>query len=112
MPIFGSPLRFATRVWPASSAISAEAALPSHVGPFNWTIDRRDWAGWRDGEAPSVVAARYRIEANRTRKGIVLMHDYTADFPAIAKANRSAELTRTLVPMLIADGFRFVPLGA
>ena len=44
--------------------------------------------------------------------GIVLMQDYTADFPVIAAANRSAELTRALVPMLLADGFRFVPLGA
>jgi hypothetical protein len=40
------------------------------------------------------------------------MHDYTADYPVIAAANRSAELARALVPMLIADGFRFVPLAA
>jgi len=46
------------------------------------------------------------------KKGIVLLHDYTADDPVIAAANRSAELTRALVPMLIADGFRFVPLDA
>ena len=82
------------------------------MGPFNWTIDCKDWAGWRDGDDPSVVAARYRVEANRTKKGNVLLHDYTADFPDIAKANRSAELTRALVPMLIADGFRFIPLAA
>jgi len=40
------------------------------------------------------------------------MHDFTADSPEIAARNRSAELTRALVPMLVADGFRFVPLGA
>jgi peptidoglycan-N-acetylglucosamine deacetylase len=83
-----------------------------HAGPFNWTIDCQDWAGWRDGDDPSAVATRYRAQANSVRKGIVLLHDYTADFPDIARANRSAELTRALVPMLIADGFRFVPLAA
>jgi hypothetical protein len=82
------------------------------VGPINWTIDCKDWAAWRDGVDPTVVATQYRAQANTTRNGIVLMHDYTADFPVIAAANRSAELTRALVPMLLADGFRFVPLAA
>lgn len=96
-----------------AATLNADPELHArHVGPFNWTIDCQDWAGWRDGDDPGVVAARYRAHANTTRKGIVLMHDYTADFPDIAKANRSAELTRALVPMLIADGFRFAPLGA
>jgi peptidoglycan/xylan/chitin deacetylase (PgdA/CDA1 family) len=85
---------------------------PGHVGPFNWTIDCRDWEGWKNGDDPIAVAARYRVEANNRRKGIVLLHDYTADSPEIAARNRSAELTRALVPMLVADGFRFVPLGA
>ncbi|HLZ45429.1 MAG TPA: hypothetical protein VKQ05_07100 [Gemmatimonadales bacterium] len=52
------------------------------------------------------------------KKGIVLLHDYTAEvhnrsepeFRIMAEGNRSAELTRALVPMLIAEGFRFVPL--
>ncbi len=96
-----------------AATLNADDILgPGHVGPFNWTIDCKDWAGWRDGEDPGVVAARFRVEAHRTKKGIVLLHDYTADFPDIAARNRSAELTRALVPMLIADGFRFVPLGA
>lgn len=96
-----------TTVLNAASALSAE-----HVGPFNWTIDCKDWAAWRDGEDPRDVAARYRVAANTLKKGIVLMHDYTADIPFIAERNRSAELTRALVPLLLADGFRFVPLGA
>ncbi|HVH68634.1 MAG TPA: polysaccharide deacetylase family protein [Gemmatimonadales bacterium] len=96
----------------AATLNGAASLSVGHVGPFNWTIDCKDWAGWRDGDHPGVVAARYRAEANRTRKGIVLLHDYTADFPDIAQKNHSAELTRALVPMLMADGFRFVPLGA
>ena len=96
-----------------ASALNAAAPLSAgHVGPFNWTIDCKDWAAWRDGDDPRDVATRYRVQANALRKGIVLMHDYTADIPFIAERNRSAELTRALVPMLLADGFRFVPLGA
>lgn len=96
-----------------AAALNADATLRAgHVGPFNWTIDCKDWAGWRDGLDPSVVASQYRAAANAVGRGIVLMHDYTADIPEIAVKNRSAELTRALVPMLIADGFRFVPLAA
>ena len=96
-----------------AATLNADATLSGgHVGPFNWTIDCKDWAGWRDGIDPTVVASQYRAEAGSLKKGIVLMHDYTADIPDIAAKNRSAELTRALVPMLIADGFRFVPLGA
>jgi peptidoglycan/xylan/chitin deacetylase (PgdA/CDA1 family) len=96
-----------------AAALNANTTLNSrHVGPIEWTIDCKDWAAWRDGVDPTVVATAYRVQANSTKKGIVLMHDYTADIPAIAAANRSAELTRALVPMLVADGFRFVPLAA
>lgn len=96
-----------------AATLNADTKLAAHhVGPFNWTIDCKDWAGWRDGVDPTVVASQYRAEAGRMKKGIVLMHDYTADLPDIAAKNRSAELTRALVPMLIADGFRFVPLRA
>ncbi len=96
-----------------AATLSADTILDAgHVGPIHWTIDCKDWAAWRDGVDPTVVATSYRVHAKSTKKGIVLMHDYTADFPAIAAANRSAELTRALVPMLIADGFRFLRLGA
>lgn len=95
-----------------AKTIRADASLDArHVGPFNWTIDCTDWAAWRDGVDPTIVATWYRVQAKTKKKGIVLMHDYTADYPVIAKANRSAELTRALVPMLLADGFRFVPLS-
>ena len=96
-----------------AGTLNADTILAAqHVGPFNWTIDCKDWAGWRDGLDPAVVAAQYRAQAQQMKKGIVLMHDYTADLPDIAAKNRSPELTRALVPMLIADGFRFVPLSS
>jgi len=95
-----------------ATTLNADELLNAgHVGPINWAIDCQDWAAWRDGDDPRDVATRYRVHASTMKKGIVLMHDYTADIPFIAERNRSAELTRALVPMLIADGFRLVPLG-
>jgi len=43
-------------------------------------------------------------------RGIILLHDYTADYPDIAAKNRTYELTLALVPMLKADGFTFASL--
>ena len=96
-----------------ATALNADSTLSAtHLGSIHWTIDCTDWAAWRDGVDPAIVATWYRVHTKTKKKGIVLMHDYTADFPVIAAANRSAELTRALVPMLLADGFRFVPLAA
>jgi peptidoglycan/xylan/chitin deacetylase (PgdA/CDA1 family) len=103
-----------------AGALNADDILgPAHVGPFNWEIHSPDWKAWLEGDDPVTVADRFRTEARTKRKGIVLLHDYTAEvhnrpepgFRMMAERNRSAELTRALVPMLRADGFRFVPLG-
>lgn len=104
-----------------AATLNADAAVRArHAGPFNWEIHCPDWKAWLDGVDPLTVANCFRAEARARRKGIVLLHDYTAEahnrpepqFRIMAEGNRSAELTRALVPMLVADGFRFVPLGA
>ncbi|HKA57608.1 MAG TPA: polysaccharide deacetylase family protein [Gemmatimonadales bacterium] len=104
-----------------AAALNADDVLsPAHVGPFNWEIHCTDWKSWLEGEDPIDVASCFRAHAKAKRKGIVLLHDYTAEahnrpepeFRIMAEGNRSAELTRALVPMLLADGFRFVPLAA
>ena len=93
-------------------ALSADAKLNAdHVGHIHWDIHWADWAGWRDGVDPTVVATCFRVAARTMKKGIVLLHDYTADNDVIARANRGPELTRALIPTPIADGFRFVPLA-
>ena len=104
-----------------ADTLNADPTLHArHVGPFNWAIHHPDWAAWRDGVDPATVAGCFRADAHAKRKGIVLLHDYTAEvhrrpepeFLRMAEGNRCAELTRALVPMLIADGFRFVPLSS
>jgi peptidoglycan/xylan/chitin deacetylase (PgdA/CDA1 family) len=96
-----------------AATLNGDAALAAtHVGPVGWDIDRTDWAAWRDGADPAAVAVCYRVQANTAGRGIVLLHDSSADGPAFVAGNRTAELTRALVPMLKADGFRFVSLDA
>lgn len=92
--------------------LSADAKLNAdHVGHIHWRIHWPDWAGWRDGVDPTVVATCFRVAARTMEQGIVLLHDYAANDEVLARANRGAELTRALVPTLIADGFQFVPLA-
>lgn len=103
-----------------AATLNADAILsPGHVGPFNWNIHCTDWQAWHDGIDPITVADCFRADARTKKKGIVLLHDYTAEahrrpepeYRIMAENNRSAELTRALVPMLMADGFRFMPLA-
>src|SRR5687767_5405602 len=96
-----------------AATLNADAVLKArHLGPFNWQIHCPDWKAWLEGVDPGSVANSFRAQARTKRKGIVLLHDYTAEahnrpepmFRIMADRNRSAELTRALVPMLIADG--------
>ncbi len=94
-----------------ADALNHDVALAeAHVGPFHWDVEGRDWEEWRCSRSPAAVAERYLAETRAARRGIVLLHDSSADGPEAVATNRTYELTRALVPMLIADGFRFVPL--
>jgi peptidoglycan/xylan/chitin deacetylase (PgdA/CDA1 family) len=114
-PPYGAWSRQVATMLNADDVLSAR-----HVGPFNWAIHCPDWQAWLDGVDPVAVAHAFRADARARRRGIVLLHDYTAEahnrpeprFRIMAERNRSVELTRALVPMLVADGFRFAPLGA
>ena len=91
--------------------LNDDAALSNtHVGPFYWDVEGRDWQAWREGSPPAAAAERYLAEIRDKKRGIVLLHDSSADGPEYVATNRTYELTRALVPMLIADGFRFAPL--
>ncbi len=101
-------------LWDATvaTALNTDTALAAaHVGPVGWDVDD-DWREWRDGIDPAIAAERYHAAIRAAGRGIVLLHDYAANDDALAAKNRTAELTRALVPALIADGFRFAPLDA
>jgi peptidoglycan/xylan/chitin deacetylase (PgdA/CDA1 family) len=81
-----------------------------HVGPVGWDVNADDWACWRDGVGPEQAAERYLAAALAADRGIVLMHDSTADGEQTRARNRTARLTEILLPRLLEQDFRFVAL--
>jgi len=83
-------------------------------GPINWDNGASDWDKWRDGVAPSLVADNYMNDITSTMggRGIVLMHDSTADLGPLRGVNQALALARILVPRLKSSGFNLVRLDA
>lgn len=80
------------------------------VGPIGWDIDVGDVGFWRD-DRPAEDCARAYLEAiEQIGRGIVLMHDNTADIPEIRARNRALGMVRWLVPELQKRGYRFIRL--
>lgn len=95
-------------------AASLNRSLPAsgHVGPIGWDIDAGDVGFWRDGRSAAECARAYLEAIERAERGIVLMHDSTADIDEIRPRNQALGLARTLVPELRRRGYRFVRLDA
>ena len=81
-----------------------------HVGPIYWDIDGVDCYLWGLGRSVQEVAQAYLEAIEKKGRGIVVMHDATADMDTVAAKNQTLALTRLLVPQLQALGYRFVGL--
>jgi peptidoglycan/xylan/chitin deacetylase (PgdA/CDA1 family) len=92
-----------------ADALAAEPTFDRYIGPVLWDIVAEDWECWRQDVSPRESAERYLAEALRVGRGIILMHDSSAEDDLRAK-NRTFELTRHLVPMLRLHGFSFAAL--
>jgi peptidoglycan/xylan/chitin deacetylase (PgdA/CDA1 family) len=79
------------------------------VGPIKWDIVAEDWECWRRGVPVEEAARRHLEAAERTGRGIVLLHDSSED-PAMQPCNRTMEMSKLLVPMLKERGYRFIGL--
>jgi peptidoglycan/xylan/chitin deacetylase (PgdA/CDA1 family) len=91
------------------------AQLPQaadYVGPIDWDIDVDDWSFWQRGLSARACADAFVAEADRVGRGIVLMHDSTADMPDVKLANQAFATIQLVVPELKAKGYEFVPLQA
>lgn len=92
-----------------ADALVGEELFDCYIGPVLWDIVAEDWECWRRDISPRECAQRYMAEAVRVGRGIVLMHDSSAEDDLRSK-NRTFELTRHLVPLLKRRGFRFAAL--
>ena len=102
-------------MWSADLARSLNSDMTaslSHIGPIGWDIDRSDWASWRDNRDPQTCAADYLQQIEEQGRGIVLLHDCTADQDAVKRANRTFELVKVLIPELRQRGYQFSRLDA
>jgi peptidoglycan/xylan/chitin deacetylase (PgdA/CDA1 family) len=82
----------------------------NHVGPFYWDIDSRDWAYWQNNGSPKSCATSCLRKIRRINRGIVLMHDSTADITSIRRNNQTYETVKILIPKLKDLGYTFVEI--
>jgi peptidoglycan/xylan/chitin deacetylase (PgdA/CDA1 family) len=100
-------------LWSPEIARSLNTCLHNgldHRGPVSWDIDARDWEFWLHGESAEKCAAAYLAEIGKITKGIVLMHDSTADLTESRNNNLTFETVKLLVPALLEKGFQFASL--
>lgn len=83
-----------------------------HAGSFSWNIDKADYEFWKRGESPEHCANAYFGRIEEEGRGIILMHDGSADGDGSEKLNRALELTRLLVPMLRKHGYDLIALDS
>jgi peptidoglycan/xylan/chitin deacetylase (PgdA/CDA1 family) len=82
----------------------------NHFGPFGWDIEDGDWDFWLKGKGEEECAGFYLSKITEKRRGIILMHDSTADIEIAKQNNRTYEVVRILVPQLKNMGYSFIRL--
>ncbi len=92
-------------------ALNRSGRFRDYVGPINWDISGQDYEFWREGRPAGDCVGRYLERIRQVGRGIILMHD-SSDDEATRAGNRTVEVTRRIVPILEAEGYRFVRLDA
>lgn len=103
-------------VWRSVHAevLNNDPVLKHYVGPIYWDIGGEtsfddegnvrtsaDWDCWSRGWSADKCASGYLREISRRKGGIVLMHDIR---------ERSVSMVRSMLPVLLAEGYKFVTL--
>jgi peptidoglycan/xylan/chitin deacetylase (PgdA/CDA1 family) len=100
----------------AAAAASSDGALAAGtVGVFGWDVDPQDWAAWEARASAEDAAAELVSACVAAGRGVVLLHDCSAD-PGdrgvrLRAGNRALESVRLALPALRGHGFTFVPLS-
>lgn len=82
-----------------------------YTGPFHWDIGGDDYKFWQKNQTAEACAASYLQEIEQKNKGIILMHDSSADMENMRQNNRTYETLKILIPQLKDRGYRFVGLN-
>jgi peptidoglycan/xylan/chitin deacetylase (PgdA/CDA1 family) len=92
-----------------ADVLNRSGRFPDYLGPVNWDISAADYDHWERGASAEECTEAFLAKIGRLGRGIVLMHD-SSDDPAVQPRNRALQTTRLLVPILKAQGYRFVGL--
>jgi peptidoglycan/xylan/chitin deacetylase (PgdA/CDA1 family) len=82
----------------------------NHIGPIHWDIEGIDCFYWKNEWTVDDAVTKYLEELSLKDHGIIVMHDDIADMDVVKPKNKTLELTKKLVPILLARGFRFIGL--
>jgi peptidoglycan/xylan/chitin deacetylase (PgdA/CDA1 family) len=103
-------------VWRSVHAevLNTDPTINHYVGPIYWDIGGEtsfddegnvrtaaDWDCWSRGWSADQCTRGYLREIARKKGGIVLMHDIR---------ERSVSMVRSMLPVLLAEGYKFVSL--
>ncbi len=103
-------------VWRSVHAevLNTDPTINHYVGPIYWDIGGEtsfddegnvrtaaDWDCWSRGWSADQCTRGYLREISRKKGGIVLMHDIR---------ERSVTMVRSMLPVLLAEGYKFVSL--
>ena len=80
------------------------------MGPIHWDITGNDFYYWQNNLSIEEALNYYVEEIFKLKKGIVVMHDDTADMDQIRPSNKTFELTCKLVEKLKTENFNFIRL--
>ncbi len=100
-------------VWTSEIAVTLNQNLKSnfdYLGPYGYEIDGSDWSYWERQQNEDECAQNYLNIIERIGRGIILMHDSTADDDHIRQHNRTYETLKILIPELISRGYTFIGL--
>jgi peptidoglycan/xylan/chitin deacetylase (PgdA/CDA1 family) len=86
------------------------ANTSQYIGPFFWDIGGDDYKFWSGQRSAEDCADSYLDEIENKGRGIILLHDSTADVKNMRLNNRTLETVKILVPVLKKRGYRFVGL--
>jgi peptidoglycan/xylan/chitin deacetylase (PgdA/CDA1 family) len=89
-------------------------AAKQYIGPIAWDVNENDWNFWGGRRSALECADAYFDAIVKAGKGIIVMHDSTAEQDDMGKLrrdnNRTFEAVKILVPRLKSLGYTFVAL--